>query len=269
MNSDRIRALLSKEFADVVRNKAALLPVALTASVCVALPFFVSLVIPAMVGEPLSSDASLRDALEGHHSIQNLQGLAPDAIVLAFIFEQFLTMFLLIPVTGAMAFAAYSVIGEKQGRTLEPLLATPLTTVELLIAKTIASLVPSLLIMLAAAALYAGGVWLLAGPAVLRAIFNPRMLALLLVLGPFAALAALEMAVAVSSRVQDARTAQQIGVLIILPITGVMVAQFSGVFWLTLPVILWSTAGMAALAVVLMVVGVAVFDREAILTRWK
>ena len=34
-----------------------------------------------------------------------------------------------------MSVAAYAVIGEKQARTLEPLLATPLTTFELLAAK--------------------------------------------------------------------------------------------------------------------------------------
>lgn len=270
MNLNRLRALLAKEFADVVRNKAALLPVVLTAFVCVVLPFFVALVIPVFAGEPLSNDPSVREALEGHHTlIPGLRELEPDAAVQAFILEQFLTMFLLIPVTGAMAFAAYSVIGEKQGRTLEPLLATPLTTAELLAAKTIASLVPSLVVMLAAVALYVGGISVLAGEGVLGAILTARMLVLLFVLGPLTALVALQMAVTVSSRVNDARTAQQIGVLIILPISGIMVAQFSGVFWLTLPVILSLCAGMAMLALLLMVVGIALFDREAILTRWK
>lgn len=262
--------MLGKEFADVTRNKAALLPVALTAVVCVVLPFFVALLIPAFAGEPLANDPSVREALESHHAMgQGLRGLEPDAAVQAFIFEQFLTMFLLIPVTGAMAFAAYSVIGEKQGRTLEPLLATPLTTAELLAAKTIAALVPSLVIMLTAVAVYIGGIALLAGNGVLGAVVNPRIVVLLFVLGPVAALVALQMAVTVSSRVNDARTAQQIGVLIILPITAAMVAQFSGILWLTLPVILALTVGLGIIALILMLVGVALFDREAILTQWR
>ena len=53
--------------------------------------------------------------------------MSDEAAVQAFIFQQFMLL-LLIPVTGAMAFAGYSLIGEKQGRTLEPLLATPITT---------------------------------------------------------------------------------------------------------------------------------------------
>ena len=56
---------------------------------------------------------------------------------------------------------------------------------------------------------------------------------LVLLVGPPAALVALQAALIVSSRVNDARTAQQFGVLIIVPLTGVLVAQFTGAFWLT------------------------------------
>jgi len=58
--------------------------------------------------------------------------------VQVFLFQQFLMVFLLIPITGAMALAAHAVVGEKQARTLEPLLATPITTAELLVAKVLA-----------------------------------------------------------------------------------------------------------------------------------
>ena len=50
------------------------------------------------------------------------------------------------PVTGAMALAAHAIVGEKQARTLEPLLATPLTTLELLMAKVAGALIPTLAI---------------------------------------------------------------------------------------------------------------------------
>ena len=50
------------------------------------------------------------------------------------------------PITGAMALAAHAIVGEKQARTLEPLLATPITTTELLVAKVLGALVPTLAI---------------------------------------------------------------------------------------------------------------------------
>jgi ABC-2 type transport system permease protein len=84
-----------------------------------------------------------------------------------------------------------------------------------------------------------------------------------------AALVALQIAVLVSSRVNDPRTAQQFGALLILPITAVFVMQFNGVIRLTVPVILTVLAALFVVWVLLVLLGVALFEREAILTRWK
>jgi len=73
----------------------------------------------------------------------------------------------------------------------------------------------------------------------------------------------------VSSRVNDARSAQQIGALIILPISALLVAQFTGTVQLTSALILVISAGLAALNAMLMAIGIRLFDRESILTRWK
>ena len=80
---------------------------------------------------------------------------------------------------------------------------------------------------------------------------------------------ALQIAVLVSSRVNDPRTAQQFGALLILPITAVFVMQFNGVIRLTVPVILIVLAALFVVWVLLVLLGVAIFQREAILTRWK
>jgi ABC-2 type transport system permease protein len=90
-----------------------------------------------------------------------------------------------------------------------------------------------------------------------------------LVLGPLAALAALQMAVCVSSRVNDVRTAQQIGVLVILPVPGLLLGQLFGSLQLTGPLIVSIAAGALVVNAVLMWIGIILFDRETILTRWK
>jgi ABC-2 type transport system permease protein len=89
------------------------------------------------------------------------------------------------------------------------------------------------------------------------------------VLAPLASLLALQLAVCVSSRVNDSRSAQQIGALVILPISGLMIAQLFGTLQLTLPI-------TAAIALLLLAVNAGIlwlatvlFDREAILTRWR
>ena len=65
-----------------------------------------------------------------------------------------------------MALAAHAVIGEKQARTLEPLLATPVSTGELLVAKMLGALLPTLVISLAGLGLYLGGIVATAAPGV-------------------------------------------------------------------------------------------------------
>ena len=84
-----------------------------------------------------------------------------------------------------------------------------------------------------------------------------------------AALVSLTLAVCVSSRVNDARSAQQLAVLVVLPLTGLLVAQLTAGFVVTMPIILLITAVLAAISAGLMRLGVALFDRETILTRWK
>jgi hypothetical protein len=101
------------------------------------------------------------------------------------------------------------------------------------------------------------------------AMLTGRSLAVMFVLGPLAALAALQLAVCVSSRVNDARSAQQIGALVILPIAGLLVAQISGAVLLTPVVIGLIAAAFAAINAVLMIAAITLFDRESILTRWK
>jgi ABC-2 type transport system permease protein len=168
-----------------------------------------------------------------------------------------------------MSIAASSVVGEKQARTLEPLLATPITTFELLLAKILGALLPALALSFACFTVYLTAAALLAEPGVAGALLTPRPIGVLFLMGPMASLTALTLAVCVSSRVNDARSAQQLAVLVVLPITGLLVAQIAAGFVVTMPIILLITAVMALVNVGLVRLGVSLFDRETILTRWK
>jgi len=168
-----------------------------------------------------------------------------------------------------MSLAAYSVIGEKQARSLEPLLATPISTFELLFAKILGAFLPALALSLLCFALNLAVAAALARPGVFLVLLAPRSLGVLFLLGPMAALVSLTLAVCVSSRVNDARSAQQLAVLVVLPLTGLLVAQLTAGFVVTMPIILLVSAVLAAISAGLMRLGVALFDRETILTRWK
>ena len=262
----RLRALLDKELLDVTRNRVVLVPVIIAAVVFLLLPFVIAIVIPAATGRPLGTDRALeRVSL----ALGSNTGLSPTGRVQLFLFQQFLIVFLLMPVTGAMALAAHAIVGEKQARTLEPLLATPLTTFELLVAKVIGALVPTLVISTVGLALYAAIISAVAEPGVLRAMVGPTTLILIFGVGPLCALVSLQTAIVISSRVNDARTAQQFGVLIVIPTTGLVIAQVTGAVWLTSTTLLLLTLGLFVVWVLLALLSVVLFERETILTRWK
>lgn len=266
---NRTIALLEKELADLRRNPALFMPAILAGGLSMLLPFVVAIVVPAVAGERLSESSDFEVALEIYRDHPTLRALAPEAAVQAWMFQQFLVLLVLTPVTGAMSVAAYSVVGEKQARTLEPLLATPLTTIELLGAKVLGAFVPALALTTATFVVYLAGVILFAEPGAYRALLVPGSLAVTFVLGPLTSLAALQLAVCVSSRVNDARSAQQIGALVVLPLTAAFILQITGMLRLTLPIVGAAALVLAGVNIGLLLLGATLFERESILTRWK
>lgn len=265
---NRVRALLAKELLDLRLNPAVFLPVAIVGVVSLVLPFLIAVIIPALTGERLSDSADFDIALEMYRAQPIYRGLDPEGAVQAWLFQQFLLFMLIVPVVEATGVAAHCVVGEKNDRTLEPLLATPITTFELLAAKALAAWIPAVFLALTCFGIYVGLIALLAEPGVARVLLSARSVSVVLLLGPLAALAALQTTICVSARASDERSAQQWGSLIVLPIAATLVAPFLGAE-VTLPMILGAAAALAVVNAVLMRVAIGVFDRESILTRWK
>jgi ABC-2 type transport system permease protein len=266
MNGTRIRALLAKEFLDLARNRTALVPVVIVTVLALLLPFGITVAIPALTRHGLGEDVGL---VKVSTVADAPESLSSDARVQLFLFQQFLMMFLLTPITGAMTLAAHSVVGEKQSRTLEPLLATPITTLELLAAKVFGALIPTFVISFAGLAVYAGSIFAFAEPGVPSAMVSARTLLLVVLVAPAAGLVSLQSAVLISSRVSDPRTAQQFGVLIIAPLAGLFVAQFTGSLWFSTRALAVLGVGLVGLWMLLLLFSVALFERETILTRWR
>lgn len=270
MKPARIRTLIGKELQEFRSNPAAVLPVVVLVAVCVTLPFFVLVVIPRVTGESLASDRTIQAVVALAARTQpELARLPAGAAAEAFLFQQFLLLFLVAPIVGAVSLAAYSVVGEKQGRTLEPLLTTPLTTTELLVAKVLAAFLPSLAVEVAGLGVYLGLVRAVATAGVTTALLSARSFVMVGLVGPLASLAALQMTIAISSRVNDPRSAQQIAVLLVLPLVVMLVGQVAGAFVITTPILLAIAAGLAVVWGGLIVLSAALFQRETILTRWR
>jgi len=97
---------------------------------------------------------------------------------------------------------------------------------------------------------------------------NWEMAVILFVLAPLVCLFAISFCVLISSRVTDARSAQQYASIIFLPLVLLYVAGEIG-FSLNTTNLLYISAAFAVLVLVFFEVSRRVFDREEILTRWK
>jgi ABC-2 type transport system permease protein len=73
----------------------------------------------------------------------------------------------------------------------------------------------------------------------------------------------------VSSRVSDPRVAEQLSAVVILPLMMLIIGQSVGFILVDQRVILIMAVVVAVVDAVLFYFSVKVFQREAILTRWK
>lgn len=266
----RVLALAGKDARELLRNPGAIVPPILMVFVSMFPAFLVIAVVPKLVGKTLEETGEFSDrAIEAAATVPELAGLSGDAMIQTFLFHQFALMLLLVPIVSATALAAHAVVSEKQARALEPLLATPISTLELLAAKVLTPFVFALALTWAAGALYVFGAFLVGEPGVWRAVAGVRLLIMFGVLGPLLELASLLVSVIVSSRAADPRSAQQLSALLILPLTMVFVAQFMGLLVVGPAAMLLGALACLVLDAVLLWVGVRVFQRETILTRWK
>jgi len=194
---------------------------------------------------------------------------SPSELAGAFAVQQFLVFFLLMPAYIPLSIATFSIIGEKQARSLEPVLAAPIRTVELLAGKAIAALVPGVLAGWVTYVTFVILASVVYGRALFGVVTDGSWLAGVFLLGPAVGLSSVVAGVIVSARVNDPRVAQQIGGVVIVPIVGLVLVQAtgtllvgpSGYVLLTLIVLVVSLVGLR--------IGVRLFDREAILTRWR
>ncbi|HEY7418870.1 MAG TPA: hypothetical protein VH593_27060, partial [Ktedonobacteraceae bacterium] len=86
---------------------------------------------------------------------------------------------------------------------------------------------------------------------------------------PLLGLIAVAIMTAISSRVNDTRTAQQLSVWAVVPIIGIILGELSGQFELTVLVAVIACLILITLAIFLTWGAAQLFQRETILTRWK
>ncbi|MEW6715979.1 MAG: ABC transporter permease subunit [Chloroflexota bacterium] len=262
---DKVWAVVRKEWAEVFKNRFVLFTVSFLPLLFTVIPL-ITLYTTGTSGE--MGGVSLEDLPPGMSALCG--GLDGVACAQYAIISQFFTLFMMVPVIIPITIASYSIVGEKTTNTLEPLLATPITTMELLAAKELAAAIPAILATWGSYLLYAIGARILAErPEVVAKMFDPFWLLAIFAVGPLLAIAGVCIAIMVSSRVNDPRVAEQISAIFVLPLIGLFIAQTSGVILINEKIIMWMAAGLVVVDTGLLCFATQLFQRETILTRWK
>lgn len=191
---------------------------------------------------------------------------APAAAVTKAVGSTFLFL-LIIPAFVPATITAYSVVGEREQGTLEPLLTTPVRREELLLGKALAAFVPSVLL----AYLLFAAVELLArpfagNPAVSATLAEGPHIVAEALFAPLLAAWSIGVGTAISARSSDVRVAQQLGTLASFPpLAATMLVSFQ-VIPPSLGAALGFGLGLLLLDVIMWRAVAAAFDRERLIT---
>ena len=94
---------------------------------------------------------------------------------------------LLIPAIVPSALSAYSVVGEREQGTLEPILTTPILSEEFLVGKALAAFTPTLAVSYAIFGIFLAGTALFAHAAIVSAVFTSSHILVQLLFAPLIA----------------------------------------------------------------------------------
>jgi len=257
-----VRAVCVREWREALGNR--LLVVMTLLPPIVILAAGIGAVAAAAVNPP-----SDRDVQAMYAAAPAVVGLDPKEAIQGFIATYFLILFMLIPTVVPLTMAIFSVIGEKAARTLEPLLATPVGVGELLLAKCLASTIPSVIVTWLAYAIYLSSVSAIGSQAAVRAVTAPRWVLAIIVMVPLLTLLSVTLGILISTRVNDVRVAQQIGGLVVVPVVGLGIAQVTGRVVLDNQSFLQFTAFLVVVDLAVFFFARLAFQRENILARWR
>jgi ABC-2 type transport system permease protein len=264
--------VFKKDWREIRRNWQVIMPI-------VVVPLVISVFLPVILTVVPSLSGTQAGGLTGFENlIKSLPRNVQDQIagmteqqemiyIMAIYF--FAPFFLIIPLMASSVIASDSFAGEKERKTVEALLATPISDGELFLGKMLVSFIPSMIVTIISFAVYTTVFDMMA-----YGIFNGMLLLpnidwILLIFGlaPTVALASIGLTVMISARVKGFREAQQISVILLIPILALVFGQATGAIIFG-PIVILALIGVFALIdFAVFRAGVKLFKREEILSK--
>lgn len=167
------------------------------------------------------------------------------------------------PISFSLIIALESFVGEKERNSLEPILSMPVSDLELYLGKMVSSVLPPLM------ASYLGiTVFLISRALTTPSWIPPLELAILVfLLTTVEALVMVSGAVVISSQTTSVRAANLLASFIIIPMAFLVQAESVIMFWAEYEVLWWILIGLLVVNVILIRMGIRIFNREEILSK--
>jgi ABC-2 type transport system permease protein len=274
MNWRKIWAVAMKDLAEVRQNKAAWMPMVIVPVIFVVIMPLALILIPTAMNVPVSSLSSDPDMdrfltnLPAEMS-RNLQGLNEMQSMLMMMLGYFFApMFLILPLIFSTTIAAESFAGEKERKTMEALLYTAATDLELFAGKVLAGTLPAVVVSWVSFVVYTV-VLNTAGFSIFEKIWFPlpTWYPLIFWLTPALAFFGIIITVLISTRVQTFMGAYQTSASTVLLVLALLVGQATGVLYLSvgmgmlIGLFLWLLDG------ILLYFALKVFNRSSLLAK--
>jgi ABC-type Na+ efflux pump permease subunit len=175
-------------------------------------------------------------------------------------------LLLIVPIVIPPVIAAYSVVGERDQGTLEPVLTTPVQPSELLLGKAVAVFIPSIAIAYGMYAIVAISIRLGAAQIVRSVVFHPPQLIAEILFIPLLVLWSIWACIGISTRASDVRVAQQLGSLAGLPLLAFTSLISFQLITPTVPLAIGLALALLALDLAGWRIVSRLFDRERLTT---
>lgn len=256
------KAMMYKDLKEVTGSKQMLIPM-------IVVPLLFVLVLPiAILATAGAESADLGDLQPLMELMGPVDAFDTDAqllihLVLNYMFPPF---FLLIPIMTSSILGASSFVGEKERKTLETLLYTPMSIGELFGAKVLSTFVPAYAITLVSFLVFGVVVNVGAWPFFGELIFpNLKWMITVFWLSPALAMLGMTFMVIVSARAKTFQDAQQMSALIVVPVIALIIGQTTGLFLLSEAVLVAAGGAVAVLDFLLIRVAARKFTPEELI----
>lgn len=233
------KTLMHKDINDIMSSKQVFLPM-------IIVPLVIVVIIPfaMIIGINFTSDYSsalekigpiLKKLPEQYSSVYTSSQLLIK-ISLDFMFPSY---FLIIPIMCSGVMGASSFVGEREHKTMESILYTPLTMEQLLRSKILGVFVPSYVVTLLSFIAF-GIIMNVCGFIYFKGFIFPdlKWIIIMFWVVPGVSLLSLTFTVLVSAKSKTFQEAQQVSGFLLIPVIMILIGQVSGLIFLNVPVMI-------------------------------